>query len=268
MGKRTDMTFGQRLGYVRKKKGLLQKQLAELVGVKQQTICRWEKGSRRPNMSMIQKTLRALEVSEDWFQNDDNFISADTLQDIKLTKEQQELVAKNEWMIGYTYHHLFKFKNSEEYEYFYGYAAIGLCQAAQLYDNSKGRTFPSFAYDNIRWAILDARGKRNRNERLKTVSLDVSDDEKDGDEFGSIIPDPNDYFEQLEYKILAESVLQRVEHVLTANEKKTFKSWLNGKSTREIAIEQGIKSQSVFSKIAKAREKCIAFFNPDEMFAS
>ena len=78
------MTFGERLAYTRKKKGLTRKQLAELVGVKPNTVSCWVMG-RQPGVSMIQKIIKALDVSEDWFENDDNFKNPDFKPVKKLT---------------------------------------------------------------------------------------------------------------------------------------------------------------------------------------
>lgn len=49
----------------RKKRGLTQFELAELIGVHETTIRRWEKGQGEPSISDIRKLAQALDVSED-----------------------------------------------------------------------------------------------------------------------------------------------------------------------------------------------------------
>ncbi len=51
----------------REEKGLSQTELGNRVGLKQSTISQYEKGSRRPNLSMAKKLADALEISLDDF---------------------------------------------------------------------------------------------------------------------------------------------------------------------------------------------------------
>lgn len=68
------MTFGERLIYARNKKGLNQKQFAELIGVTPTRLNYWEKDKREPDVAMIWKIIKALEVSGDWLiGNNENF---------------------------------------------------------------------------------------------------------------------------------------------------------------------------------------------------
>lgn len=85
-------------------------------------------------------------------------------------------------------------------------------------------------------------------------------------EFGDLIPAPDEW-ESLEYKVLVESVCQKVEPVLSANEKESFRLWLHGMSSDEIAKIIGASTIAVKNRTEKARKKCKALFNPDEMFA-
>ena len=84
-------------------------------------------------------------------------------------------------------------------------------------------------------------------------------------ELGSIIPAPDEW-NPLEYKVLVESVYQKVEPVLTAKEKEVFRPWLHGKSSDEIARAIGVSKAAVKNRTEKARKKCRALFNPEEIF--
>ena len=56
--------FSERLRGLRKKAGLNQTELAELIGVSTITVCRWETEARAPRMGDIAKLASALHVSE------------------------------------------------------------------------------------------------------------------------------------------------------------------------------------------------------------
>jgi len=55
----------------RRAKGLTQKALADIVGVKQSTVCLWETGQCKPSVPTIKKLSEALEVPiEDFFKEE------------------------------------------------------------------------------------------------------------------------------------------------------------------------------------------------------
>ena len=175
------MTFGQRIVYARKQKRLNQKQFAELIGVRPNRLCSWEKGTFSPaastRESIIRKIARALEVPEDWLMgNDDNFsmkILPKNPQYIKLTKEQQQFVADNVKIIGATFKRFVRKYHLtwDSYDDFYGDAAIGLCEAAKDYDKSKGMSFFSFAFNCIEWEVkMDYR--KSKKNLQPSISLD------------------------------------------------------------------------------------------------
>ena len=57
------MTFGENLKAIREQKGLSQRELGELLGVKQQTIAQYEKANDPPKIKTIEKIARALKVN-------------------------------------------------------------------------------------------------------------------------------------------------------------------------------------------------------------
>lgn len=60
------MTFGNRLKKIRIECDLTQKELGELVGLKQTTIARYERDAIDPVLSMCHKMAGALGVSARW----------------------------------------------------------------------------------------------------------------------------------------------------------------------------------------------------------
>jgi len=267
------MTFGDRLAYVRKKKGLSREQLGKLVGVKGRAVCDWELGNKSPKAYRLLKIAEALEVSEDWLiGNSGDFEMKDSMENpksMKLTEEQQRLVDENERLIGYVSCKLCHLRmNSELYEYCYGYAAIGLCKAAKVMNKLDYKTFAGLA---CKWILFEVRNAMNRFYRYREVyqplSLDAPLCPGADDDFGSLISSP-DKMELLEYKILAESVYQRVEPVLTPTLKKAFKPWLHGKQETEIAKALGVSRNVVKARIYLAKKQCRALFSPDEMFTA
>ena len=59
------MTFGQAIKEKREKLGLTQQELAEKLYVSRQTVCRWENGTRCPDLIMSKKIALVLGISLD-----------------------------------------------------------------------------------------------------------------------------------------------------------------------------------------------------------
>lgn len=59
------MEFNENLKSARKKAGLKQGQLAEIIGVTQKDISRWENGVYSPGTDMLIRLCKALDVSAD-----------------------------------------------------------------------------------------------------------------------------------------------------------------------------------------------------------
>lgn len=58
--------FGKRLREVRKNKGLKQQEIAEQIGIKQNSYSDWENGKTEPSFENLIKLADVLEVSLDW----------------------------------------------------------------------------------------------------------------------------------------------------------------------------------------------------------
>ena len=75
------MTFGQAIKEKREKLGLTQQELAEKLFVSRQTVCRWENGTRCPDLIMAKKISIVLGIAMD------DLIPTDAVQDYVPPKE-------------------------------------------------------------------------------------------------------------------------------------------------------------------------------------
>lgn len=66
------MTLGEIIKNARKKKNLTQKELAQLIGAKSNSISNWENNQNRPNGSTLLLLSRALDIPENDLLDDDN----------------------------------------------------------------------------------------------------------------------------------------------------------------------------------------------------
>lgn len=60
------MTTGEKLAFLRKKKGITQEQLSEQVGVSRQSVSRWEMDAAFPETDKLIKLSRLFERSIDF----------------------------------------------------------------------------------------------------------------------------------------------------------------------------------------------------------
>lgn len=59
------MTIGERIAYLRQKRGLTQSALAELLGVSDKAVSKWERGISRPEVTILSDLSSALGVTAD-----------------------------------------------------------------------------------------------------------------------------------------------------------------------------------------------------------
>lgn len=60
-----NIEFGKKVTFLRKEKGLTQKQLAEILNVSDKAVSRWESGKGYPEVTILPKLASALGVSVD-----------------------------------------------------------------------------------------------------------------------------------------------------------------------------------------------------------
>ena len=75
------MKFGEAIKQKREQLGMTQQDLAEKLFVSRQTVCRWENGSRRPELVMAKKIAMVLGISMD------ELIPGEAVQDYTPPKE-------------------------------------------------------------------------------------------------------------------------------------------------------------------------------------
>lgn len=81
--------FSQRLQYLRKKERLTQQDLAQKIGVAKSTISQYEKGSRQPNLEMLEKIADFFNVDIDYL------MGRDLTQKIEYTEKKKEEVSNH-----------------------------------------------------------------------------------------------------------------------------------------------------------------------------
>ena len=70
------MTLGQKLKEIRKKFGLSQEQLAEIMNVSRQAITKWESDAGLPDVSNLQELSKVFGLTVDYLLNDENQLPA------------------------------------------------------------------------------------------------------------------------------------------------------------------------------------------------
>lgn len=66
------MTLGQKLKEIRKRFGLSQEQLAEIINVSRQAITKWESDNGLPDVSNLQELSKVFGVTVDYLLNGEN----------------------------------------------------------------------------------------------------------------------------------------------------------------------------------------------------
>ena len=83
------MTFGDRLAYARKQKGIRQADLGKLVGTSGDIIGKYERGENMPSIEVATKMADALNVTLDYLVKDSEYqnIDNDALKRLKLLEK-------------------------------------------------------------------------------------------------------------------------------------------------------------------------------------
>lgn len=100
------MILGSRIKELRKKKGLTQQQLADLINVTKVSICCYEKGNRTPNLETFVDLVNVLDTTPEYLLGMDNKVIAEDNEDyiINLPKEDIQIIQelrKNDKLIKY-----------------------------------------------------------------------------------------------------------------------------------------------------------------------
>ena len=89
------MTTGEKIKQLRKKNGLTQEQLAELVDVAVTSVRRWEWGENTPTVKFIQKLAEVLNTTPEYLLENEN-------DNIVLTATSEQRTTRNEGMAEIT----------------------------------------------------------------------------------------------------------------------------------------------------------------------
>lgn len=65
------MSFGNKLNNLRKKHGMSQEELADMLSITRQTVSKWELGQSLPDINYLLQLCSIFNVSSDYFLNDD-----------------------------------------------------------------------------------------------------------------------------------------------------------------------------------------------------
>jgi len=91
------MTLGEKLKDIRKRFGLSQEQLAEIMNVSRQAITKWETDKGMPDVMNLQELAKVFGVTVDYFLNDEGTAAVKTMtKDLDKTKYKSKLSAYNE----------------------------------------------------------------------------------------------------------------------------------------------------------------------------
>lgn len=104
------MTLGQKLKEIRKRFGLSQEQLAEIMNVSRQAITKWENDGGMPDVGNLQELSKVFGITVDYLLNDDNQLPA-----LSLKKELDKEKYKNKLTM---YDEVLKEYYPEPYEIF------------------------------------------------------------------------------------------------------------------------------------------------------
>ena len=85
-----NMTLGQKLKEIRKRFGLSQESLAEIMNVSRQAITKWESDEGLPDVSNLQELSKVFNLTVDYLLNNDNILPALSMKK-QLDKDKYEM---------------------------------------------------------------------------------------------------------------------------------------------------------------------------------
>jgi RNA polymerase sigma factor (sigma-70 family) len=142
----------------------------------------------------------------------------------------QEVLEKEEWLIHFVMKKLYIYKNEDDY---YQEGLIGLWEAFQDFDESRGFSFGTYAIHKIRGRLIYFLKKsKKHDDRLATLTgavIETTEDEQ------FIVP-------------LQLEILSGYCEGLPDNQKRwVYMHFVEGKGQKEIASELGVSSETVKS---------------------
>jgi RNA polymerase sigma factor (sigma-70 family) len=141
----------------------------------------------------------------------------------------------------------------------YGAAAEGLCNAAMIYDKSKGTDFTTVAYKSM--YIYCGKEMRKTSNKIFNLSLDSRQfDDKTKANLLDIVAD-NDYVHlNIEYKDFVK-VLDMIINTFNEQEQDIIRSKLYGETFVDIGKRYGLSRERIRQKYKKFSDKVQIFLN-------
>ncbi|KKM64481.1 hypothetical protein LCGC14_1500980 [marine sediment metagenome] len=148
-----------------------------------------------------------------------------------------------------------------DYDDLYQEGVLGLIQAAEHFDPSRGAKFSSFAVFRIRGSIIDAirrdlgkEGSHRARRRAEQLSLDVPiGDEEGSATFVDLLPAADDVEKQVVDELFVRQLL--AEPRLTELQRSTLARVQDGKTYKEIAEEDRVTPGAIGNRMKQVRDK-------------
>lgn len=159
---------------------------------------------------------------------------------MKLNEAQKKLVEENHNLIySFLKHRNLSLNSIEDW---YGTAAIGLCKAAMLYDESRGFKFSTLAYVCMEREVISVKRREYKNMQA-AISLDDKVITKDGScPLSEVIPSPNDNF----MSVYVNDVIEKAFENMSTRDKSVVDMVMNHNMTQKrIADNFGMSRQSI-----------------------
>lgn len=178
----------------------------------------------------------------------------------RMTPDHRMMVENNIRIVTYVMKKMRLMIKREDWEDAFQDGAIGLCTAAMLYEPERKIKFSQFAIPCIENSIYKGLRKRNKKiRRMELAALRIDDlfncDPDDRRFVGGMIADIEDTESAFAYR----SLVEFIDHSLSATETRVVHMMLDGQRQIDIAAEIGC-SQPQVSRMIKRIERKIGLF--------
>ena len=175
---------------------------------------------------------------------------------MKLNDEQRKIVEQNHNLIYSAMRNYGIF--DENFDDYYGAAAIGLCKAVLNYDSRTNNTLSTFAYACINNELYSQiRMKNTESNKLNDNALSYnatymtpSGEETSGEEFMLV---QKNFEKNLVFKLLFQDTIR----ILDNKERAMILLRANGHTYQEIANYYGVSRQAIQTKMKKIQDKLL-----------
>lgn len=163
----------------------------------------------------------------------------------KLTPEQAKLVEDNHNLI---YHVLLKYH--WDIDKYYGIAAIGLCNAAKMFDPTKGIKFSTYACIAIKNQVLYDKRKRQLPIDFSLDERFYINDKGDNASKGDLIEDSTNLIDDVIFELALKETLGKLDE----KHRRTLELKMQGVDQTTIGEMEGITQGSVSRRLKRIKE--------------